>query len=312
MRIGKKRIHNLQQYLADLSAGEPYRVIARITPDRENLLSRAGFPANSEHGTTVLPAMIGPVSRHNAEGTWRILHDQPKESRYIRTVRWRWTQWAGRDQTKEMEEERDIFRDCYPRELVTPPAIELSVVECDGDRFITSPTIENDTASATRGKHVINLMLELFGTCETHTADLAKIADAPVNRVNWHMLPPGEYPWPRLEEHMKAALRRHSNDDFRILMDRQETIKSYGPDEIYVGSGGFSDYVAYRFTTLGIVVMESIQRDNALYVFGEDWERVSQLTKAEVLSNQFHRDRLIHAKGWRARLHAVLRPAAAA
>lgn len=312
MRIEKKRIHNLQQYLADLPAGEPYRVIARITPDREHLLTRAGFPAHSDNGTTVLPAIIGPVSRYNAEGAWRILRDQPKESRYIRTVRWRWTQWAGRDQTKEMEEERDIFRDCYPRELAPPPSIELSVAERSGDRFVTSPAVDNNAASEAHGKHVVNLMLELFGSCETHTADLARIADAPFKRVNWHMLPPGEYPWARLEEHLKAALRRRSDADFRILMDRQETIKSYGPDEIYVGSGGFSDYVAYRFKTLGIVVMESIQRDNALYVFGEDWERVSQLTKAEVLSNRFHRDRLIHAKGWRSRLHDVLRPAAAA
>jgi hypothetical protein len=87
-----------------------------------------------------------------------------------------------------------------------------------------------------------------------------------------------------------------------FIMDRQIAINNYGPDRYYVGEGGFHDYVAYEFTARGIVVMESFRRDNAIYVFGDDWAKVSKLTKAEVLSNKFHRERIIHSSRYKDRL----------
>ena len=61
------------------------------------------------------------------------------------------------------------------------------------------------------------------------------------------------------------------------------------------------------FRSRGVVVLESIRKDNALYLFGDGWERFSRLSKAEVLSNNHHLDRIIHAQGWKARLAQVLR-----
>lgn len=52
--------------------------------------------------------------------------------------------------------------------------------------------------------------------------------------------------------------------------------------------GGFNDYLAYVFRAHKVVVLESVRMDNAIYVFGLDWQGVSQLTKAQVLSNKYH------------------------
>ena len=44
--------------------------------------------------------------------------------------------------------------------------------------------------------------------------------------------------------------------------------------------------------------MESILTGNATYVFGNDWREVLSLTKAEVIHEDLHKDRIIHVKGW--------------
>jgi hypothetical protein len=97
----------------------------------------------------------------------------------------------------------------------------------------------------------------------------------------------------------------------KVIWDRQETLKSFAPDEIYVGQGGFGDYLAYVFRARRIVILESVRMDNAIYVFGLNWQAVSKLTKAQVLSNRHHKDRIIHAKGWKGRLARLLDKSAA-
>jgi hypothetical protein len=131
-----------------------------------------------------------------------------------------------------------------------------------------------------------------------------------IKKVNWKMLPPGEYPWQKLQEHIRQSHGSRSEGDLMFIMDRQTTINDHGPDKIFVGQGGFTDYVAYQYSDMGIVVMESIRRDNAIYIFGDDWAKVSQLSKAEVLNNSYHRARIIHSDGWKARLAQRLRRAA--
>ena len=106
-------------------------------------LAKIGFAKTPLDGQTVLPAILGPTSRFNAEGKHVVLKDRPKESRYIRTVRWRWKQWAGRYGNEEREDFRDIWRDCYQREFIPPPAIELTCVESEGRQLVVSPVFRN-------------------------------------------------------------------------------------------------------------------------------------------------------------------------
>ena len=46
--------------------------------------------------------------------------------------------------------------------------------------------------------------------------------------------------------------------------------------------------------------------DHETYVFGEDWEQLSQMTKAEILTNELQRDRVIHREGWDGRIRDIL------
>lgn len=310
--IKKKYIRNVETYLAGLPAGVTLRPVAQIDDRLMVQLPALGFPATPESGHTVLPTPVGPVSQFNADGRWIVHRDLPKELRYIRTVSWRWKQWAGRDQTEEREEFRDINRDCYPRSPVPPPGIEVTYLEVGGKRLLVAPPVTNDPERIEAIAHVVNLLLELAGECELVREDFSPFTPPLLRRVNWTMLPPGAHPWERLAAHLQAVLRRTSDNTQRVILDRQATIMEHGPDEQYVGLGGFSDYVAYVFKDRGTVVLESIRRDNAIYIFGDDWERFAQLTKADVIGNQLHRARIVHSTGWKERLVRALDTRAAA
>lgn len=311
MEIRKTRIINLENYLGPIPEGASFRIITDVTSKPE-MLMRAGFGSDPGSGEIILPSPCGRVSRFNANGRWTVRRDLPKEPRYIRTISWRWRQWAGRDQHEEKEEFRDIFRDCYPRELVPPPSVDLTYIEVGGQRLVASPVLTHAPMNSDANKHAINLFLEMFGVCELATEELGRYTHPDLRTVNWRMLPPGVHPWERLLEHLEQILVRTSENTRRVIMDRAIFLRSLGPDQLYVGAGGFSDYVAYVFRAHGLVVLESIRQDNALYAFGEDWQVVSRLTKAEILSQHRHRARIIHTDGWKARLRALLNRAAAA
>jgi len=310
--IRKAYIRNVESYLAGLPAGVAFRPIVEIGDKLMARLPALGFPAAPENGHTVLPAPVGPVSRFNADGRWTVHRDEPKEQRYIRTVSWRWKQWAGRNQTDEREEFRDINRDCYPRSLVPPPGIEVTYLEVDGKRLMVAPLLKNEPGQVEAIGHAINLLLELAGECQLVREDFTAFTPPLLRRVNWTMLPPGAHPWDRIAAHLREVLRRSSDNTQRVILDRQATIMEHQPDEQYVGLGGFSDYIAYVFKDRGMVVLESIRRDNAIYFFGDGWERFARLTKAEVLGGQLHRSRIVHSKGWKERLAAALGTRAAA
>jgi hypothetical protein len=300
--IRRSRIINLDLYLGRL-ASDRFYVLRDLDDAPEARLSAVGFSEKPEDGDTILPAAMGSVSRFNVEGRWIVHRDRPKESRYIRTTFRQWQTWDG----EQHEDFKDIYRDCYPRELIEPASVQLTCRHPNGRSLVTSPLLINAPENRDHNKHVINLFLELFGSCVLAGEDLAVPPAIRTRQVNWRFLPPGHYPWDRLKDHLDKVLRATASGAHLVIMDRQETLTRYKPDELYVGEGGFADYIGYVFKSRGLVILESIQRDNALYVFGEDWERCSQMTKAEVINSGLHRERIIHTKGWKVRLHQILR-----
>lgn len=303
MRIKQTRIHNLDLYTKHIAAGASVKVIADLSDDVSALV-RVGFADDSPDGTTLLPLTRGPVSRFNAEGKWQADKTKPKESRYIRTVRWKWKQWLGRGQSEEKEDFRDIHQECYPRIVTPPPSVEVTVRRYDSRVLIVSPTVNVDDAEDL--KHVINLFLELIGYCEITATDLKSLVPPHIKQINWNLLPPGEYPWSRMKTHLTFALRRASEGVAAVIQDRQETLVSLRPNTIYVGVNGFSDYIAYEFKTQEIVVLESIRRDNAIYVFGHDWEAASRLSKKQILDASLQKARIVHSAGWKETLRALV------
>lgn len=306
MYIKKRRIRNVANYLAKIPNRVEVQPVVRLTNDNRKILAKIGFGNAPKHGDTILPAIIGAVSKFNSEGRWIIHKDRPKERRYIRTVRWRWRQWTGRGSHEEYEDFKDIFKDCYPRTLDEPPGTELTYFKVGGEEYIAAPATSNSESNHTALRHSINLLLECFRECELVQSDFSSFLSAKTSRINWKMLPAGAHPWPRIEAHLNEALKRVSGNTQSVIIDRQKTILAHRPTELFVGLGGFSDYIAYSFPDRKMVILECVRRGNAIYVFGKDWKQFSTLTKAEIIQNKFHIARIVHSKGWKSKLTQLL------
>lgn len=305
MLIQKRHIRNVIPYLEGIGEGVELRVVAVVNDANRQKLSRIGFSDQPVNGDTILPLGVGAVSRFNAEGRWMPRRDEPKEERYIRTVRWRWTEWRGRDQ-EEKEDFKDIYRLCYPRTFIEPPAIELTYSEVASGVFLVSPVCVNLPDSHEAIRHCINLLLEIFGECQLVQRDVSPFEVVKMKRVAWKMLPEGAHPWPRLERHLTDVLKHYSDNTKAVIFDRQRTILGHRPEEFFVGTGGFSDYIAYVFPRHSLVILECIRWGNAIYAFGQNWEAFTRLTKAEVISAGVHKARIVHTEGWKERLARFL------
>lgn len=297
MIITKKRIRNVELYW-HLIEDETEFYLGVMEIDRfTEILTRIGFSPNLALGETILPRVIGPISRFNAEGKNERQVHLEKETAY-RQVMWKWRQFIGGGQFDEIEEVRDVPYQRYPVEFISPPSEELSIVEVDGQKMILSSRILKTEENSIKVKHLFNLFFELFGECMMLTENLDAIQLPEVIRKNWSVLPPGEYPFEEIEEHINQSLSVVRNRNSKVIKYRIQEVNNFTPNFIAVGTSGFTGYWIFGFPNKNIFVLESVYPNNATYILGNNWEQVSQLSKAEILRQDMQIVRIVHRNTW--------------
>lgn len=256
---------------------------------------------NLKVGQSFLPKGCHPSSRFNAHGRFILLKDKPKENRYINTIEWEWEQWAPGGGTETKSDFKDIFKECYQREEIPPPSLFISLIEYKGSNYFSLEPLTRDGGNDQDILHGVNLFLEIFGGYEIIVD--GEISNTKVENVSWRLLPPGEQPFEKLEEHIDKELGKSPRTQ-PVIKERQNFINNFNPHKIFVGQGGFHDYVAYDFGE--VVILESIKMGNALYAFPSDWEEISKLSKKEIIQNGLAKERIIHKKGWKEKVSEVL------
>lgn len=291
----KKKIRSLNPYIKMIPSGNRLVVGTVNPPDKK--LRRAGFSSSPIIGESVLPSPIGKISTYNAEGKEIIHKDQPMETAY-RTREWSWTEWHGPYRV-EKTDWVDVPYQRYPRSHVAPPSVELTLVlDVDGNKVVKTPVITNWRNNKEAVVHAANILLELFGEFSFYDASMKQLISAPIKKLNWHVLPPGEHPFQELKKVLNVVLSKVKGGNRAFTEHRLEAVNKYKPEFTAVGRGGFSGYVIFGFKKPEIYVLESILYGNATYVLGDKWEDISKKTKAEILSEKLHKKRLIHHKGW--------------
>ncbi|MBY0486688.1 MAG: hypothetical protein K2P85_05805 [Flavobacteriaceae bacterium] len=128
-----------------------------------------------------------------------------------------------------------------------------------------------------------------------------------VQRKNWSVLPPGEYPFEIIEEHIDYGLEIVKNRNIKVIKHRVQKISSLEPNFLAVGAAGFTGYWVFGFSNKSIYILESVYPNNATYVLGENWENISRMSKSDILRNEFHIARLVHRIGWNEEINRLLK-----
>lgn len=308
MIITGKRKRTLDIRLRSMANGTSITPGVPIDKDIGEKLGELDFSDNPKPGDTILPPpSFGPVTRYNAEGKVIVHRDQPKETAY-RQIEWHWEQWAGYWGTEHHSKIVDVPYERYPRTLVPPPSVELSVRKNkEGNLFLVAPTLKINKKEPGELIHEINILLEIFGYCQIFTEKLIKLVTARMIRVNWRILPPGQWPWKKIEKEVDPIVKKAKKQNQIVIKHRLTTITKYIPEFVAIGKGGFTGYLIFGFPQKNLYVLESVYTGNATYVFEENWEELSKLTKAEILTGKLQKDRIIHREGWDRKINELLK-----
>lgn len=294
--INKSYIFNVDNYLAAVEEGESFYVVKALHEVPEERLTKVGF-TQQEVGTTILPAICGPKSRFNVNGSYILRRDLPKETRIREWYRMDWNgDW----------DYVDVVYQRYQREPIPAPEIELTILEKDGNKYIVSPLLINNEQNRKKIKQTINLFLELFHNCNLFKEGLIPIFHpCNIKKVNWLIFPPGEQPWERTKEIIKFS--NTSKTKANAQRSTYEHITQYKPESVVVGLAGFHGYIAYLFPEKELALLEHMQNGNATYVFQtSNWKMFSQLTKSEIINNALMKERIVHKSDWKANISRIL------
>ena len=183
-------------------------------------------------------------------------------------------EWAGRGETREVTDFVTIPRERYARIKFEPYSVELFLkYDEQGQLMVMTDFISYCHDNEKLLINTINIFLTNFEECEILTENFENVMPTRTIKLNWEVLPSGDYPWKR--------------------------IRAYG-------KSGFHGYVIFGFMHRNIYVLESVYPNNATYVFGKNWEELSKLTKAEILKENLQDVRIIHNNNWQQEIRDLL------
>lgn len=297
--------------------GQPIKNIARLIAEAKGAVQvmfvvcrgavtlgrqkEIGIDYLQHDGDSILASDIGKISSFNISGKEIKRKDLPLIKKSIPQYR-TWKDWHGR----EHDGIQHRIMDVYPVDFISPPSEKLSLKDIGGVMYIAARQIDlsNESTSAI---HLANLMLEYFGEFEIFDLSKREISDVSARQLQWEVLPSGKYPWNKVASIVTPYLTKLSQSEKGVIEHRMREISKYEPDFLATGRGGYSGYFVYGFTPKKLHFLESIHLNNATYIFGDDWEELSSLSKEEIINGENEYSRVIHDKKWIGKIRQLLR-----
>ena len=305
MIIKKKRINSLS-CLNHVEEGKNLMMVLRDAARFKGILVKLGFSEDLIEGERVLPSMLNPTLKRNAEPFYIKDKTKPKEQ-YTQTLWWTRHEWAGRGETREVTDFVTIPRERYARIKFEPYSVELFLkYDEQGQLMVMTDPISYCQDNEKLLINTINIFLTNFEECEVLTENFENVMPTRIIKLNWEVLPSGDYPWKRMQDDLQKVSAKSSKTAKKLLIDKCEFINSFQPDFRAYGKSGFHGYVIFGFMHRNIYVLESVHPNNATYVFGKNWEELSKLTKAEILKENLQDVRIIHNNNWQQEIRDLL------
>lgn len=300
--IEAKTIKSVARVYAEArGARKVYFVIDAKSVSGDNL-NRLGLEKLGRDGDALLPSNVGKVSDFNISGKEIKRKDLPMIKKAIPIYR-TWKDWHGQEHSGVQHRVMDV----YPIDFIRAPIERIILKNIDGEWYFATRKIDFDTESKTAVLHLANLFLECFGHFKIFDIEDHKIADVPIRQLQWEVLPPGKYPWNKAKEYVKPHLQRLTPSAKGVIEHRMRLLSQYEPDFLATGRGGYSGYFVYGFAKKKAYFLESIHLNNATYIFGDNWEELSSLSKDEIINGEYEHSRIIHDSQWDYKVRQLLK-----
>lgn len=290
-------------YFASAIPGTPVYIRVSDINRFSDQLKAFGFRDSDENGTSILPCGINRYAKMNAEPYFTVNRQLPKEE-YSQTVYWTRYEWAGRGQLNPVTDFSFITKKRYHRDYFPPHAVNFTLVKGENTSYIVSDPIPYSDSNHAKLLNTINMVLGVFGECYVDFSE--DITDIKRVVVNWDILPQGECPWPAVKETLGKLTKDQTRTQTELMLRNCEAIYEKNPDFVAYGRAGFRGYAVFGFTKNNLYILESALPNNATYVLQDDWESISKLTKAEILSQGLHKARIIHSESWQKSFDAIM------
>ncbi len=294
MKISGKSVRSTDK-IVSLATGlkEVILGVPISTVNKENL-EKIGFTEKIIEGDSILPSAIGKITTFNSRGKEIKRPDLPKE---VYHVTYNSTTYDWHKQPHYGTKTRTALR--IAREYISAPSVFLTLANINDQLYIISPVLKIVEENSKYNIHVINILLECFSEFELFDNTKKPLKTTKFRKIQWEVLPRGVYPWPKVAEMIQSGTANLEKDEAEIIKYRLSIMNTYQPDFIGIGHGGFNGYFVFGFQSKSIYVLESVYLDNATYIFHDEWEPLSQLTKNEIINSDIQHSRIIHDKKWK-------------
>lgn len=302
-KIEGKSVTSIKKLVSLADEVDRVRLICDVSEKNSEVWENLGFNKILEIGDTLMPSCVGNVSNFNANGREIVRKDLPKENRIVSSYR-TWTDWHG--DSHSGFQYRPIK--AYPKQYIEAPSENLSVILVNEKLYIATQETTIDSKNEERNLHLMNLMLECFGELEVFDVGRGHSVGANIRRLQWEVLPAGEYPWSKAKKIVEERTKNLDNSKRMVIEHRIKTISECNPDFLAVGKGGFTGYFVYGFKSKKIFILESIHLNNATYVFDKNWEKLSKMTKNQIINSEtdVSYTRIIHDRRWKRKVKELI------
>ena len=293
----------------ELVIGDRVVVAAVVTVSRAQVHRYSQFGLRFKHDGIVTGEPAPPLrecglsARRNLDGWDDKRMDLAKEPREISTWAPNW-HGSGYHLVSRTIEAWPVEHHDARMLTISAAVLEPSTKDGGSVRFrVDQPLHRGDSNFARDLAFNMRLLREAVGEARIYDADLTDDDYALIQRVDWEFLPRGS-----AEKVLKrlAASRGANKAKMQVAAERIRVLDRLDHDGFIVGVGKFARYFGAKFGTR-LVALENLEYGNAMYLFEENWETLTQLTRTDLIRRRdpsVHR--IPHVRGWQSAVRRLL------
>ena len=193
----------------------------------KGILVKLGFSEDLIEGERVFTIHVKSDAEEKCRAFYIKDKTKPKEQ-YTQTLWWTRHEWAGRGETREVTDFVTIPRERYARIKFEPYSVELFLkYDEQGQLMVMTDFISYCHDNEKLLINTINIFLTNFEECEILTENFENVMPTRIIKLNWEVLPSGDYPWKRMQDDLQKYLLKVVRLRKKLLIDKCEFINSF-------------------------------------------------------------------------------------